>query len=205
MHAQGWPIFLCTPDEEDLTARSRLPMKHSTCYRAHNACISSEHLVDLHVGRLLIDMRPLRRRCIALEHVQQLVAPIAILKHLGSVLQHTGGSVRSAGWWNAGVSGLRHARCVSKGWIAWGLTPRLSGVSQICRNRVVSAVCSFISECTMPLPALRYCTLPRPRASCLIVAVSVCSTTCRPDEQSKPADNPQVRDSILSMDTCWVR
>jgi hypothetical protein len=49
----------------------------------------------------------------------------------------------------------------------WGLTPRLSGVSQICRKRVVSAVWSFISECTMPLPALRYCTLPRPRASCL--------------------------------------
>jgi hypothetical protein len=42
----------------------------------------AKHLVDLHVGRLLVDVRPVGRRRVALEHVQQLVAAVAVLEHL---------------------------------------------------------------------------------------------------------------------------
>lgn len=78
----------------------------------------------------------------------------------------------------------------------WGLTPRLSGVSQIWRKRVVSAVWSFISECMMPLPALRYCTLPRPKASCLTSRDFSMQQDCRPDEQSESVSKSLIGDNM---------
>lgn len=54
--------------------------------------------MDLHVGRLLVDVRPVGRRRVALEHMQQLVAAVALLKHLGAILQHANSRFGSAEW-----------------------------------------------------------------------------------------------------------
>ena len=52
------------------------------------------NLVDLHISRLLIDVRPVGRRGVALQQVQEPVAAVALLKHLGPVLQHRVRNVR---------------------------------------------------------------------------------------------------------------